>query len=265
MFSFLSFRSSLRALWLLSLRSSPFSLRPLNALLGLSLLRLSLGLSLLWLTLRLLSLRSLLLSLRLLSLRLSLWLLDSPLRLLSQWLSLLLNLRPLLILLLPLLPQYLLLLWRPRLIALDAPVFLPLPILIRVPALPILLKSLVGNLLIVPPVPLPVMVSVVSSPTRIYIEIELWNMIEVGPTTVVVARAIPTAFPQTPPPAVIEKQVYVYIGNNVDIGRIGQHDHTRRCVKYDGRRQRDSNAYAYLCHCRNRNESYQPHEYRSKK
>ena len=208
-----------------------FTLRPLLLAPGLSmLLRGSLRLRL----------PLLLLSLRLLGLGLSLH---------RSLLLLPLNLRPLLILLLPLLPHCLLLSLRPRLITLDAIGFLPLPISIGMPAFPVLLKLSVWNPLIVPRVSAPIMVSVISSPTWVYIEIEPWDMIKVGPTPVIIVRAIPAAFPQIPPPAVIEKQVCAYIGNGVDIGRIGQHYHIGRRLKDDGRRQSNSYAYAYLRHC----------------
>jgi hypothetical protein len=57
---------------------------------------------------------------------------------------------------------------------------------IFLPALPALLKSLVRNPFIVPPVPVPIMVSVVSSPTRVYIKIETWDTIIVTPPPVII-------------------------------------------------------------------------------
>jgi hypothetical protein len=63
------------------------------------------------------------------------------------------------------------------------------------PALPVLLKPLVGNPLIVPPVPVPIMISVVSSPTRVYIEIKTWNISIITPALVIIMRAIPLTFP----------------------------------------------------------------------
>jgi hypothetical protein len=54
------------------------------------------------------------------------------------------------------------------------------------PALPVLLKSLVGNPFIVPPVPMPIVVSVVSSPTWVYIKIEAWNSVIITPAPVII-------------------------------------------------------------------------------
>jgi hypothetical protein len=54
------------------------------------------------------------------------------------------------------------------------------------PALPVLLKLLVRNPFIVPPVPVPIMVSVVSSPTRVYIKIEAWNIVVITPALVII-------------------------------------------------------------------------------
>jgi hypothetical protein len=98
----------------------------------------------------------------------------------------LLNLRPLLILLLSLLSQCLSLLLRQRLIVLDAPRSLLFPMPIIMPALPVLLKLLGRNRFIVPPMPVPIVVSVVSSPTRIYVEIKTRNGIIVTPIPVIV-------------------------------------------------------------------------------
>src|SRR5208283_2044824 len=116
----------------------------------------------------------------------------------SLWLSLLLvllNLRPLLILLLPLLPDGLSLLLRPGLIALDAPGLLRCPVAIRMPTLPVLLESLIRNPFIVPGVPAPITVSVVSPPTGVHIEIETWNMVKITPAPVIIMRAIPATVP----------------------------------------------------------------------
>jgi hypothetical protein len=72
------------------------------------------------------------------------------------------------------------------LIVLDTPGSLPLPIAIMIPALPVLLKLLVRDLFIVPPVSVPILVSVVSSPTRVYIIIKRGYVVIIGPTTVIV-------------------------------------------------------------------------------
>jgi hypothetical protein len=99
------------------------------------------------------------------------------------------------------------------------------------------------------------MLSVVSSPTRVYVIIESWNISIVSPAPVIIMRAVPPTFPETPPPAAPEIKFNVYIRINVHIVRIRQHYHSRRCGKHDGRRQADAdtNVYIYLCHCWNRN------------
>jgi len=67
------------------------------------------------------------------------------------------------------------------------------------------------------------MVSVVSSPTRVYIKIKTWDIFVIHPTPVIIMGAIPTTFPWTPPPTIPEKDVYTYIRNNVHIVRIRDH------------------------------------------
>jgi hypothetical protein len=116
-----------------------------------------------------------------------------------------LDLGPLLVLLLPLQPYCLLLALRSGLIALNSPGPLLLPISVIMPAFPVLLKLSIGDPVIMPRVSVPVMASVVSSPARVDIKIETRNMIEVGPTSIIVMRAIPVAIPEAPPPAVMEK------------------------------------------------------------
>jgi hypothetical protein len=54
------------------------------------------------------------------------------------------------------------------------------------PALPVLLKSVVRNSFIVPPVSVPITVSVVSSPVRVYIKIKTWDIVIIGPTPVII-------------------------------------------------------------------------------
>ena len=66
------------------------------------------------------------------------------------------------------------------------PGYLPFPMSIILPALPVLLKSYVRNPFIVPPVSVPIMVSVVSSPARIYIKIKTWYSIIISPTPVII-------------------------------------------------------------------------------
>jgi hypothetical protein len=98
----------------------------------------------------------------------------------------LLDLRPLLILLLPLMSEFLSLLVQSGLITLDAPGSLPFPAAITVPALPVLSELSVRNPFIVPPVSVPIMAPVVSSPTRVYIEIETWNVVIITPAPVII-------------------------------------------------------------------------------
>jgi hypothetical protein len=126
------------------------------------------------------------------------------------------------------------------------------------PAIPVLLKALVRDSFIVPPVPIPIMVSVVSSPTWVYIKIETWDITIITPTPVIIMGAIPTTFPWTPPPTIPEKYVYIIsIRNNVDIVRIRHHYDSWWCGKYDGWWQRNSNMYIYPCHRWNGNDNYQ--------
>jgi hypothetical protein len=115
------------------------------------------------------------------------------------------------------------------------------------PALPVLLESSVGNPFIVPPVSVPITISVISSPSGVYIKIKTWDISVIRPSTVIVMRAIPAAFPKTPPPAIPEKQVYLYIGYNIHIVCVRHNYHIRRCLKYDRWRQRYSNTYIYPC------------------
>jgi hypothetical protein len=156
------------------------------------------------------------------SLFLPLLLLNALLRL-----PLLLNFRPPFILLLSLLSQFLSLLLWARLIALDTPGSSLFPMPIIFPTLPVLLKPLVRNPFIVPSVSVPVTVSVVSSPTRIHVKIETWNGAIITPAPVIIMRAIPTTMPLTPPPALVEEDIVVYVRNNIDI-RIRQHYQRRR-------------------------------------
>jgi hypothetical protein len=54
------------------------------------------------------------------------------------------------------------------------------------PTAPILLKSLVRNPFIVPPMPIPMTISVVSSPTWVYIKIKTWNIAIITPAPVII-------------------------------------------------------------------------------
>jgi hypothetical protein len=183
---------------------------------------------------------------------LSLWLL--PLQL-PPFLLMLPDLGPLLILCPSLIPQLLPLFFRPGPIVLDAPGPLSFPISIGLPVAPVTVKPMVRNPFIVPVVSVPVAVPVVPSPSRVYIIIKKRNTAVVSPAPVIIMRAIPAAAPWTPPPAIPEKNVDVYIGHNVDIVCIRHHDHLRRCRENDRRRQRKSNtdAYIHLCPCGSRN------------
>ncbi len=151
----------------------PLSLRLLGLLLPLRVLRLFL---------RLLTLRLVLLRLWLVPLR--------PLRLLAVralYLGLLMlpNLRPLLIVGFPLLSEFLSLLCRARLIALDTPGSLPFPMVIRLPALPVLVKLVVRNPFIVPLVSVPGVVSVVFSPAGVDVIIKRGDAAVMRPSAVV--------------------------------------------------------------------------------
>src|SRR4030065_2366089 len=143
------------------------------------------------------------------------------------------------------------------LIALHAPGSLSFPISIIVPALPVLLKSSARDPFIVPPVSVPITVSVISSPTRVSIKIKTLDIVIINPTPVIITGAIPTTFPWTPPPTIPEKEVYIYIRNNVHIVRIRDHDHFRRRLKYNEWRQRKSNTYISRCDCWNRDDNCQ--------
>jgi len=97
-----------------------------------------------------------------------------------------------------------------------------------------------------PPVSIPLAVSVVPSPTWVYIEIKTWNMPVIAPTSVIITGAIPTTFPWAPPPAIPEKQIYLNVRNNIDIARIGDHYHLRRCLEYNEWWQGNANSNIYL-------------------
>jgi len=123
------------------------------------------------------------------------------------------------------------------------------------PFLPVLLELVVRNALIVPPVAIPIMVSVVSPPAWVYIKIKTWNIAAISPSPVIIMRAIPTTFPWTPPPTIPEKQVYFYVRNNVNIGCIRDHNCRRRRRKCDERREGNMNSDIYFCHRWNRNHN----------
>jgi hypothetical protein len=107
---------------------------------------------------------------------------------------------------------------------------------IILPGLPVLLKSQVRNPFIVPPVSVPITVFIVSSPTWIYIKIKTRNIVIISPAPIIIMRTIPATFPEPPPPTVPEKEVYINVGNNVDI-RLRYHDHLWRGDKRNRRRE----------------------------
>jgi hypothetical protein len=71
-------------------------------------------------------------------------------------------------------------------ILLDIPGSLPFPISVIIPTIPVPLKLSVRNPFIVPPVSVPIMVSVVSSPSWVYIIIKDWNIVIISPTPVII-------------------------------------------------------------------------------
>jgi hypothetical protein len=127
-----------------------------------------------------LALRLRMLSLGLLFLRLPLFLVLPHLLLMP------LNLGPLLILLLPLMSYFLSLVLRSRLITLDVPSSFPFPVTITIPVLPVTMKSLVRNSFVIPLVSVPIMVSVVSSPPRVYIVVKPWDTVVISPAPIII-------------------------------------------------------------------------------
>jgi hypothetical protein len=169
------------------------------------------------------------------------------------------DLGPPLIFFLPLLSQFPPLPLRPGFIVLDTPGPPPLPIPVRLPVFPVAVESMVRDPFIVPAVSVPVTLPVKYSPARINIIIKDRNRAIIRPTPIIIRRPIPAAFPQTPPPAVPEKDVHVDIGHRIHPIRIRHHDHLRRRCENDRRRQRksDPNTYIHLCLRRNGNQDCQ--------
>jgi len=124
-----------------------------------------------------------------------------------------------------------------------------------VPFLPVLLELVVGDPLIVPPVAVPIVVSVVPSPAWVHIKIKSWDMAVINPAPVIIMRPIPTSFPWTPPPSTPEKQINLYIRSDVNIGRVRNYDHLRGSLKYDEWWQGNMNSDIYLCHRCSRNDN----------
>ena len=232
------FRVSFLVLW------SPFVVLfrwSRGSVLGLLLLMLLdlwlMGLVLLLLYLRLLPLLFLSLFLRLPGL---LFLLLLPL------LLMLLNLGPLLILTLSFLSHLLSLLPGLGRIILNVPSFLLFPVSVTLPGLPVPLKLRIWDLLIVPSVTLPIVVMVVSSPMGVHVIIESRDPTVIDPTAIIIVRTIPAAPVWSPPPAIPEEQVHLYVRDNVNGIGVRQYDDFRRPGKYD-RWQRDTNTDTYLC------------------
>ncbi len=89
------------------------------------------------------------------------------------------------ILLFPLMPQLLLLLFWSWLIILNTPGSVLFPMATALPTPPVLLKSVGGDSLVVPSVPVPIVLPVVPSPAGVYIEIKTWNIVIISPSLVV--------------------------------------------------------------------------------
>jgi len=224
----LNFRLSLLFLYLLPLLSLNFRL-PLLFLNLLPLLPLNLRLPLLFLNLPLL----LSLSLR-------------PSLILLHLLLMPLHLRLLPVVLLPLHPYFLDLSLRPGSIALHAPCFVSLPVLIVMPLFPVVLQPPMGNPFVVPPVTVPGPGSVVVSPIGVDVIIKTRNIIVIAPVPVVGARAVPAALPWAPPPAIPEKQVELALRNHIDIAGVRQNDDLRGPLKVDRLRQAKPDVYIDL-------------------
>jgi hypothetical protein len=67
------------------------------------------------------------------------------------------------------------------------PGLLSSPRSIRLPTLPVLVKSVIRNPLRVPHVSVPIMGVIVSSPMWIYVKIETWNIVIVDPIPVIIS------------------------------------------------------------------------------
>ncbi len=131
---------------------------------------------------------------------------------------------------------------------------------ISLPALPVLLKLLGRNPLVVPPVPVPIVASVVSSPTWVDIKIKPGHMGIIPPPPVIIPGAIPPTFPRTPPPSIPEEQVDRDVGSDVHTVRLRHRYHRGRGRKDDGGRQGNANTYIYRCHRWNRTAKDQRHK-----
>ena len=77
----------------------------------------------------------------------------------------------------------------------DVPRSLSLPVLIVLPGSPVISEFPVGDLLVVPGVSLPVMISVICPPLRVYFVIKRRHLIIIRPVSVVILRTVPIAVP----------------------------------------------------------------------
>jgi len=80
-------------------------------------------------------------------------------------------------------------------IALDTPGSLPFPIIVIMPAVPVSLELAVGNSFIIPSMSIPVVVSVIASPSWIYIIVKAWDAVIISPSTIIVIGPVPVAVP----------------------------------------------------------------------
>jgi hypothetical protein len=120
---------------------------------------------------------------------------------------------------------------------------LPVPVSFPVPPVP--LDAMVRNPLVMPFMPPPAALPIVMPPVGRDLSIKGGNVLIIYPARAVFPRAIPVTVPRTPPPAVAEEDVHIYIRDGVDICP-RQHDQFRRFDKYDGRRQGNADTDTYL-------------------
>lgn len=123
----------------------------------------------------------------------------------------------------------------------DPPGLLMLPVPVPFPVPPVALNAMMGNSLVIPLMPPPAALPVVTSPVRGDFSIKRGNALIVYPASTVFPGAVPATFPRTPPPAIVEKDIHVCVRDCVNIGP-RQHDQRWWLDKYDGRRQGDTDA-----------------------
>ena len=92
---------------------------------------------------------------------------------------------------------------------LNASIILLLPMSALFPAAPVGFDLLVGHSLVVPGMPLPTMLPIIIPPTRRDLPVKRRNAIVVAPSRTIVPRAVPSPFPRTPPPTIVEKDVHI--------------------------------------------------------